>query len=135
MVGVAVRGQDGEWQRVGQTERVSNAGGRDVSFAQPVSINVNPSAQYRFAVYDIRSLVNEAAFLHITDSGLLGEATVSGADLASGKAIDVVLQKDGQDTSCRLRLGAPSSVRVGVTATGKRELLIPLVGDGFLCGL
>ena len=119
MVGVAVRGQDGEWQRVGQTERVGSAGGRDVSFAQPVSINVNASAQYRFAVYDIRSLINDAAFLHITDSGLLGEATVSGADLASGKPIEVAVQKDGKATSCRLQLGAPATVRVGVTATGK----------------
>ena len=106
MVGVAVRGQSGEWQRVGQTERISGAGGRDVNFAQAVPISVNAGSQYRFAVYDIRSLINDAAFLHIGADGLVGEAVVSGAQLASGQAIDVALQKDGKDTGSRVQIAA-----------------------------
>src|SRR6185312_297670 len=115
-----VRGSDGEWVRVGQTERVGSAAGRDVSFTQPVSINVSEGREFRFGVYDIRNLVNDAAFLHISDDGLVGEATVSAALLSSGEPIDVALQKDGKDTGSSLRIGRPGHTsRFGVSATGE----------------
>ena len=119
MVGVAVRGKSGEWQRVGQTERISGAGGRDVNFAQAVSISVSDGSEYRFAVYDIRGLINDAAFLHIGADGLVGEAVVSAAQLAG--QIDVALQKGGKDTGCRVQIAAAkpaSTARFSVSASG-----------------
>ena len=111
----------GEWERVGQTERVPRQGATNpVLFRQAVACQLPRESEVRIALYDLRRLVNDAAFLHVTGPALLGDVVLPTAQLANGQSLELSLNKDGKATQVRLKLEArnPANSNFVISVSG-----------------